>query len=330
MAEAALLVRAELTKLVKLRSIWITIAAVAIFAAWIQWHSGTAQEGWQQSVQAAHSELQTIRSGHGCLVVTGSPGQSCTAAQIATVKQEAAGQLAQASATLRWGAAGFTALGAVIVSLGLLGTGVGFVLGVAIGAIAVETETRSGGLKTTLLTVAHRRQVVLATAAACYLCALIGAVGTIAAVFGVSALETAIRPLDISAAALSGPGSPNLVLLLLATAVTPAVGVGAALAAGFLGQSSLAAIGGVTALVVIDRLVAIAGTSIAPYTLVGAIGKITAALGQSRLAAASVTVRLWPSGIMPGGVPWGFLEVLAIAGGGLWIAMAALQRREIR
>jgi hypothetical protein len=329
-AEAVLLTRAGLAKLLKQKGVWITIFAAVLFSCWIQWHSGTAQEGWRQSVQAAQSQLQEIRSGHGCQIVTGLPGQHCSAAQIAGVKQSARSNLAQAMQFLRSGAAGFTVLGSIVVSLGLLGTGVGFILGVAIGAIAVETEMRSGGLKATLLAAARRRLVLLTTAIACYLCAILGAVCNIAGVIGVSALQSSARPLGVSATTLSGAGSPSIWILFLATAVTPAVGIGVALAAGFLGQSSLAAIGGVTALVVIDRLVAVMATSIAPYTLIGTIGRLTDALGQSQLAAAGVTVRLWPAEIINGGAIWGFLEALAIAGCGLFIAAVSLQRREIR
>lgn len=329
MTDALLLIQADLMKLLKLKGVWVAILAAILFSCWIQWHSGTIQEGWQQSIQAAQVQLQLISSGHGCEVVTGSLQQHCSTGQVAAARQSALASLAAAIQALRWGAKGFGPLGATIVSLGLLGTGVGFILSIIIGALAMETEMQSGGLKATMLLAARRRLVVMAKAASCYLCAIIGAVLVIIFMIGVSAVQVSLRPLG-AGVGLGGPGISSVWTPLLATVVTPAVGVGLALAAGFIGQSSLAAVGGPAGLVVIDRLVAMVAPSAAPYTLVGSIAGISTGLAHSHLAVASVTVTIWPSGINPGGVYLGCLEVLVIAGLGLGVAAVSLRRHEIR
>lgn len=237
------------------------------------------------------------------------------------------GNMAEATQALRWGAKGFGPLGATIVSLGLLGTGVGFILSVIVGALAMETELRSGGLKAAVIMAARRRLVVVAMAASCYLCVVTGAILIIIAMIGVSALQVSLRPLGVG---LGGPDVSAIWTALLATVITPAVGIGLALAAGFLGRSSLAALGGPAGLLVIDRLLAMMAPGVASYTLIGAIARISAGLTHSQLAAASVTVTIWPSGIDPGGVFLGCLEVLVIAGLGLGVAVVSLGRREIR
>lgn len=329
MTDALLLVQADLVKLLKLKGVWISIFAAVLFACWIQWHSGTIQEGWEQSIQAAQVQLQLISSGHGCEVVTGSLLQHCSTGPVATARQSVLANLDAATQAMRSGAKGFGPLGATIVSLGLFGTGVGFILSIIIGALAMETEMQSGGLKATMLLVARRRLVVMAKAASCYLCAITGAVLAIIFMIGVSAVQVSLRPLG-GGVGPGGPGISSLWTPLLATVVTPAVGVGLALAAGFFGQSSLAAVGGPAGLVVIDRLVAMVAPDAAPYTLIGAIAGISSGLAHSQLAASSVTVTIWPAGIDPGGVLLGCLEVLVIAGLGLGIAAISLGRQEIR
>jgi hypothetical protein len=328
--EGTLLIRAGLAKLLRLKALWVVIFVAILLSGWIQWHSGTAQEGWLQTVQSYQNQLRTIHSGHGCLLVTGQSGAACTRAQVASLQRSDVAAMAQAMQLLRMGAAGFTLLGSAIVALGLLGTGIGFVLGVAVGAIAIETEMRSGGLKSTMLAVRHRRAVVGAIAISCYICALIGVACNVIALVGVSALQIAIRPLGVSAVTFGGSGASSLWILVLAAAVTPAVGIGLALAAGFIGQSSLAAVGGVTALIIVDRLVAATLTHVAPYTLVGAIGNLASAPAQAVLAAASVTVKLWPTEVSQGRVLWGLVELIVIAGFVFYLADASLQRREIR
>src|SRR5215469_14193898 len=101
MTEALLLIRADLVKLLKLKGVWVAILAAVLFACWIQWHSGTIQEGWQQGIQAAQVQLQLIRSGHGCEVVTGSLQQHCGSGQVAAARQSVLANLAAATQALR-------------------------------------------------------------------------------------------------------------------------------------------------------------------------------------------------------------------------------------
>ncbi|MGH9170502.1 MAG: hypothetical protein ACRD0Z_06480 [Acidimicrobiales bacterium] len=322
-----LLLRAELLKLSRSRGVWVVTGMAVAFMVFVQWHS----QGVSYQFATGIEEYRRLL---GMPCTTGSPGHAvaCTAKQADAYRAALSGQIVDDERAARAGWLGISPLGELVFTLGMFATAVGVGVAMSLGSIAVDTELRSGGLKASIIQQQRRGRVVAGKLGGAYAVTL-GAI-LVCAVCSVATgrLLQAIRPLPApSGAPWSGAALPAWGWTIAAGLLTPAVMIAVTVAGGLLVRSTLGAVGGAGAFVLLDRAFVALQPHLAYAGFTGAVGVVTRSLVSSELTQSNFTVVLWPSSLGNGGAaPLATLELVAMAAAAGLLALGALHWREIR